>query len=203
MVLKEIISRRSILAFDSKPIPDQQLVSLFEAARWAPSSFNEQPWRFIIAKRDNEAQFMKMVSCVNDWNEVWASKAAVLLICIARLNATDQDIPNKHALYDLGLAVGNLSVQATSMDLHMRQMAGFHPEIAIEKYHIPAGYEPVCMIALGYQGDAGKLPENLKRKENFPRIRKPLSDLVFEDEFGLSSSLVKKGESAEPDNDQA
>jgi len=192
MILKEIISRRSIRAFDSRPVPDELLVSLFEAARWAPSSFNEQPWRFMISKKENEEQFHKMLSCITDHNRVWASNAAALLICIARLHATDQNIPNRHAYYDLGLAVGNLSLQATSLNLYMRQMAGFHPEIAVEKYHIPSGYEPVSMIALGYQGDAGSLPENLRMKEEFPRVRKPLSELVFEEEFGLSSRLVKK-----------
>jgi len=196
MVLKEIVSRRSIRAFDARPVPIDLLISLFEAARWAPSSLNEQPWRFIIARRENSAQFEKMLSCTNERNKIWAATASVLIICIARLHVTDRNIPNKYAYYDLGLAVGNLSVQATSVDLHMRQMGGFHPEIAVKQYGIPEGFEPVCMIALGFRGDAENLPESLREKEQSPRIRKPLHDLVFEDSFGHASALVnqiKKG----------
>jgi nitroreductase len=191
MILKEISSRRSIRAFDPRPVEPNLLVNLFEAARWAPSSFNEQPWRFMIARKENAGEFEKMLSCLTDKNKEWASNAAVLLICISKMVATEKNIPNNHALYDLGLAVGNLSVQATSMNLYMRQMAGFHPENAVKIYSIPEAFQPVSMIALGYQGDAGNLSEALRSRENFPRIRKPLDEIVFEEKFGDPSPLVK------------
>lgn len=189
-ILKEISSRRSIRAFDSRMVSDEILLNLFEAARWAPSSFNEQPWRFIFSRKEHGGAFEKMLGCLNERNREWAAEAAVLLLCIAKLHATEREVPNKHAYYDLGLAVGNLSVQATSMDLFMRQMAGFHPETARSMYSIPDGFDPVSIIALGYQGDSEKLPEALRKREKNPRIRKPLQDLVFEDSFGNSSKII-------------
>jgi len=192
MILKQITDRESIRAFDPRPIPDELLVSLFEAARWAPSSYNEQPWRFLIAKKENPDRFTAMLSCINDRNRVWAANAAVLIICIARLHATERNIPNRHAYYDLGLAVGNLSVQATNVNIFMRQMAGFHPEAAASAYLIPDGFEPVSMIAMGFRGDTGSLPASLQEREKFPRVRKPLSELVFDDVFGKASDLISK-----------
>lgn len=191
MVLKEILLRRSIRSFDSRNVEDDVLQSLFEAARWAPSSFNEQPWRFILAKKQDVEQFNLMLSCVNENNREWASGAAVLIICITGLFATKSNLKNKHALYDLGLAVGNLSVQATSVNLFMRQMAGFDPLKAGIIYHIPVEYEPVSMIALGYRLDQELLSEDLRKKENYPRVRKPLNDLVFEDKFGRISAAIQ------------
>ena len=199
MILKEISSRRSIRAFDPKAVPDNLLRSLFEAARWAPSSANEQPWRFMVAKKENKAEFELMLSCINDRNRVWASSAAVLLICMTRLYMTEKNFPNKHAYYDLGLAVGNLSVQATSMNLFMRQMGGFHPEKAVSVYSIPNDFDPVSMIALGFNGDAETLPEALREREKYPRVRKPLRDLVFEKTFGGPSPVVEEKPYGKPD----
>ena len=176
---KDIYARRSPLAYSNTPIEPEKINALFEAARWAPSSFNEQPWRFIYALKEEPAEFETFVDCLIEGNRIWAQNAPMLVLSVARMVFIRNNKPNKHAFHDVGLAVGNLLLQATSMGLMVHQMGGYSIEKVKKSLTIPDGFEPVAVMAIGYPGNMDHLPENLKNRETQPRIRKPLDDLVF------------------------
>ena len=192
MIHKFISERKSIRAFADKPIDDEILIKLFEAARWAPSSMNEQPWRFIVSPKDKKNSFEKTLSCLNESNQVWAKYAAVLIVVLAKTNFSDKHVPNIHAFHDVGLAVGNISFQATASNLFIHQMGGIDKEKIRLLFEIPSEYEIVSVIAGGYKGDHGMLPENLQWRESMPRMRKNLDDLIFSDTFGKKCSSLNK-----------
>ena len=179
----DLVRRRwSPRAFADRPVEPEKLCSLLEAARWAASSYNEQPWCFLLATRDEPEAFQKMVGCLVEGNATWASKAPVLMLSVAKLAFARNGKPNRHAEHDVGLAAGNLSLQATALDLFVHQMAGFHADKARAAFDIPEGYEPVAMIAVGYGRDEdGSLS---------PRVRKPLSEFVFSGAWGQASPIV-------------
>ncbi len=172
--------RWSPRAFSDRPLTPDILKAIVEAARWAPSSFNEQTWRFLLATKESPEAYEKLLNCLMEPNRVWAKDAPVLILVAAKLNFSHNGKPNRHALHDVGLSVGNLTVQATSMDLILHQMAGFYVDKAREEFGISAEYEPVSILVLGYHGDANILPESLAEKESAERTRKPLSEVVFE-----------------------
>lgn len=178
-----IKNRWSPRAFSGERLTDDQVNSMFEAARWAPSSFNEQPWRFIYAKREDEIGFNKILSCLVESNQEWAKNASLLVLTVARLNYTHNSRANNYALYELGQAVANLAVQATSMDLYLHQMAGFSEEKAIAEFSIPADFKAVTVIALGAMGDFQTLSEELQKRELSHRSRKPVSAFSASDTF--------------------
>jgi nitroreductase len=182
-----LATRYSPRVFAARPVEEAKLQSLFEAARWAASSSNQQPWRFIVTRRGTEA-FTRLVACLRPGNQRWAPAAPVLILSVAKTQLEPSgDKPareNAYAWHDLGLAVGNLSVQATALGLALHQMGGFDKEAAREAFGIPDGYAPVSVIALGYPGDPASLPEDLRARELAPRTRKPLEELVFEGDFG-------------------
>jgi len=181
--LHELLSRRwSPRAFSPRPVERTTLTQLFEAARWAPSSYNAQPWSFIVATRDDAEGYTRLLGTLMDANREWAQQAPVLILAVAKLDFDHIARPNRHAFYDLGQAVAHLSVQATAVDLYLHQMGGFDPNAARELFAIPAGYEPVAVMAVGYQ-DAPP-PDATKRK------RKPLTDFVFSGSWGKASSIV-------------
>jgi nitroreductase len=181
--IHDLIKRRwSPRAFSEKPVEKKKLLSLLEAARWAASSFNEQPWRFILATKEDKAEYDKLFSVMVEGNQAWAIQAPVLMLTVAKLQFALNQKPNRHAFHDVGLAMGNFSLQATEMGLFVHQMAGFSVEKARELFAIPADAEPVAMVAIGYPGAANTLPEKLREKEKEPRRRKPLKDLVY---FGI------------------
>jgi nitroreductase len=179
-----INDRKSTRAFSNEAISDDVLVTLFEAARLAPSSMNEQPWRFILAKKDDKESFERMLECLKETNSSWAKHAAVLILTVAKKIHTSFDKPNAYAWHDVGLAIGNLSLQAMSMNIFMRQMGGFYPEVARKNFDIPDYFEPVSIIALGYKGDPELLPPTLQDKEFKSRTRLPLTELVYKNSFG-------------------
>lgn len=187
-----ISNRKSIRAFDPQPMNDETVYQLFEAARWAPSAFNEQPWRFIIARRETEAEFQKMLEVLSPSNRNWAMNGSVLILTIAKLNSSHNNLPNRHALHDVGLSVGNLSVQATSMGLSLHQMGGFDSVKAKEFYEIPEGYEPISIIIVGFPGNIELLPEALRLRELKERVRMPVEDIVFSGTFGKGESILNK-----------
>ena len=152
--------RWSPRAFDARPIEPEKLRSLFEAARWAPSSFNDQPWRFIVGTKDDPATFKRILESLVEVNQAWAKNAAVLILAVAKLKFDHSGESNRHAFHDVGLAVGNLIVQATDLGLGVHQMAGFSPQKAREHFHIPEGYDPVSVLAIGYPGDPASLPDH-------------------------------------------
>jgi len=186
-VLKERWSPR---AFDDREPDDDTLRSVFEAARWAASSFNGQPWRFIVARRGT-ALFDRIVETLIGFNQAWAPSAPVLAVATARTTFEHNGKPNAHAWHDIGLAMGNLSAQATQMGLHLHMMAGFKAEPLREALGVPDGFDIVHVTALGYLGSADSLPENMAESERAPRTRKPLDEWVFGDTWGEAASFTQ------------
>ena len=189
--IHELLRRRwSPRAFSDRRVDPAIMRSLLEAARWAPSSYNEQPWSFIVATKDDPVEFGRLLSCLVEGNIQWAQHAPVLMVSVARLSFEDDGKPNRHAFHDVGLAVANLIVQATALGLVVHQMAGILPDKIRKLYGIPEGYEAVAGIALGYPGDPQSLPEGLRKRELAPRERKPLTEFVFSGSWGQTSPLV-------------
>jgi nitroreductase len=188
-----IRERWSPRAFSAEPVPESAIDSLLEAARWAPSSSNEQPWHFILASRNGDPEgHSRIVSVLVPFNQAWASKAPLLAISVARLDSTSGE-PNKWALYDTGQAVAQLAIQATAMGISVHQMAGFDPTLARERLGIPDGYEPVTAIAIGYRGDPQELSPKLQAREAAPRVRRPAREWAFEGRWGRP-----RGDAPEP-----
>lgn len=189
--IHELIARRwSPRAFSEQPVEPTKLRSLFEAARWAPSCNNAQPWRFLIATNDRPEDYRRLLDCLVDGNRKWAQCAPVLILSVAKL-AFDDGSPNRHALHDVGLATENLALQATALGLAAHPMAGFHIDKARKDLAIPDGYEPVAMIAVGYPGDPGVLPDRLRDRELAPRSREALTNLVYGGSWGATSSFIE------------
>lgn len=190
--IHDLIARRwSPRAFDEQPIEPDKLKSLFEAARWAPSSNNEQPWRFIIGTKETPSDHDRLLACLVEGNRKWAFRAPVLILSVASLNFEDDGKLNRHAFHDTGMAVENLVLQATALGLQVHQMAGFNVEKARATCLIPTGFDPVAMVAVGYPGDPAVLPDYLREREMKPRERQPIADFVFSTKWGQSSSLVR------------
>lgn len=178
--LNEIIkNRRSPVIFSDKIIENEIIDLLFEAARWAPSSMNEQPWRFIFATRDDNNAFEKLFNCLLEGNKPWNKNIPLLILGIAKLNFDYKNRVNAHAKYDLASAVANLTYQANSMDLWVHQMGGFDAEKAKSKFNIPDGFEPMVMLSVGYIGNLENADEKLLKRDQAERKRKPLDELVF------------------------
>ncbi|MBD1844769.1 nitroreductase family protein [Cyanobacteria bacterium FACHB-63] len=183
-------NRWSPLAFSDRPVEPEKLRSALEAARWAASSFNEQPWSFIVATKDNPTEFDRLLGCLAEGNQEWAKSAPVLMISVAKLNFEKNGSENRHAFHDVGAAEANLAAQATALGLYVHQMAGFDVAKAKELYSIPQGYEPVDAIALGYLGDPHQLSDRLQQRLSAPRSRKPFKDFVFTGRWQQSSNLI-------------
>jgi nitroreductase len=184
--------RWSPRAFDSRAVEPEKLRSLFEAARWAASCFNAQPWFFIVATKDDPENYQRVLDCFVELNRGWARNAPVIGFSVARLNFEHNGQPNRHALHDVGNAAANLSLEAAHLGLQVHQMAGIDPEKARRTFGVPEGYEVVAGLALGYPGDPQSLPEALRQREVGPRERKPLDSFVFSGNWGQSSPLVTK-----------
>ena len=175
--------RKSLRAYSDRRVESDKLRRIFEAARWAPSASNEQPWRFIVATSDNTEEHARVLSAIKEGNQTWAKLAPVLIITTAaKVRADGRE--NRHAFHDVGQAVAHLSVQALEEGLYLRQMGGFDPDKARELLGIPDDIEPVTAIALGYPGDPENLPDQLREREAAPRTRKPLSEIVFVGKWG-------------------
>ncbi len=177
--IHENIKRRwSPRAFANKAIEDETIFSLLEAARWAPSSFNEQPWRFIYATKGSQ-DYDKILSSINEFNRSWASKAPVLIVGLAKHTFSQNEKVNRHAWYDLGAAIAHLTFEATSRDIYLHQMAGFSPEAISSSFNVDEDLNPVVALALGYLGEADQLPEKLAERELMPQQRKSLKELII------------------------
>lgn len=190
--LHELIRERwSPRAFADRSVEPEKILSLLEAARWAPSSSNEQPWSYLIATKNQPEEFSRLSSCLVDSNVVWAKRAPLLLLAVASLKFSRTGKPNRHHGHDVGLANENLVLQAQSMGLAAHQMAGFVVERARSLYGIPEEQEPLTMIAVGYPGELADLSEELRTREESPRSRKPLESFVFTGKWGQSAALVR------------
>lgn len=191
--IHELLSERwSPYAFQDRPVSDADLRSLFEAARWAASSYNEQPWTYIVATQENPDPFQQLLSCLVEGNQVWAKNAPVLALGIVSLKFSRNQKDNRAAVHDLGLATSNLVVEATARGLVVHQMIGILPDKAREVYGIPDGFEAWTAMAIGYLGDPMMLPERLQERDQMPRQRKPLDQFVFSGTWGTPSSMVAK-----------
>ncbi len=189
--IHELLRRRwSPYAYSERSVAPEILVSLLEAARWAPSSYNEQPWAFIVATKENPEEFARLLSCLVPGNQEWAQQVPVLMLSVAKLNFDRGGRPNPHAWHDVGLAAMSLVVEAMAHGLYVHQMAGIVPERARELYAIPEGWEAVAGIAIGYHGEAPSLPEKLRQRDSAPRSRKPLEQMVFTGRWSDPSPLV-------------
>jgi nitroreductase len=179
----DVIQRRwSPRAFDpGREVSEADLGRLFEAARWAPSSGNEQPWRFIVTTPTGSPEaFASLAGSMNERNQAWALAAPVLILVAVRTTIERTGNANAHAWYDTGQAVGFLSLQATEMGLSTRQMAGFNHDLARAACAVPAPFEPVVLVAVGYAGDPDVLTVPVHREtETQPRQRRPISDFVY------------------------
>ena len=194
--IHDLIARRwSPRAFADRPVPAAALRQLFEAARWAASCFNAQPWLYLVATREHPAEYKKMLDCLVEFNQGWAKAAPVLAISVAQLKFQHNGEPNRHAQHDVGAASISLALQATALGLAVHQMGGFDAQRARQTYGIPAEYEPVAAIAIGYPGDPASLPDELRKRETAPRTRKPVSEFVFSGAWGQKAPFVSGGAS--------
>ena len=191
--IHDLIGHRwSPRAFDSRPVEPEKLRSLFEAARWAASSYNAQPWYFIVATKNDPENYKKVLECFVEFNQGWAKSAPVVVLSVAGHKMPHDGSQNRHAFHDVGQAAANLALQATALGLQVHQMAGIIPDKARQNFSIPADFEAVAGIALGYPGDPMTLPEGrLRDQETGARQRKPASDFVFTGKWGQVSPIVK------------
>lgn len=190
-ILDVVHNRWSPAIYSPQPVEPDKLLSILEAARWAPSSFHAQPWSFLVARKEEPREFARMLSCLVPGNVVWAQHVPVLMISVAKLRFDHDGSPNRHAFHDTGIATGFLMLEATALGLLAHGMAGFDPDKARELYGIPESHEAVAAIGLGYPGDESGAPEEL-RKRNQRRPRRTLDQFVFAGRWGQVSPLVSR-----------
>lgn len=172
-----ITNRYSPYVYEDRAVSPDDLKALFEAARWSASSFNEQPWRYIVVTRENAVEYDRLLSCLMEGNQEWARRAPVLALGVIKTSFTRNDKPNRVALHDLGAASASLTLEATSRGIAVHQMGGILPDKAREVYAVPEGYEVVTGIAIGYAGAPDD--SNLGQRDSTPRKRRPLAEFVF------------------------
>ena len=182
-IIEVIRNRRSRRAFADQPVEKEKIASLFEAARWAPSSVNEQPWIYLYATKEQPDLWGKIFTTLTEGNKVWVKNVPLLIASFVRTNFIRNDRPNAAARYDLGGANAFLSLQATHLGLNVHQMGGFDPEKLVANLNVPMIYEPVIILAVGYPGEIESLPENLQLRERAPRERYVQQEFVMNNPF--------------------
>lgn len=192
------LNRWSPRAFSSEPVDDQTLMSIFEAARWAASSFNEQPWRFLMAR--SEAEREKFLSFLAPSNQMWAKHAPVLLLIVSKKTFTHNNQPNKTYHFDAGTASGYLALQASLKGLYAHGMAGFDAQRASQVLGIPEDFEPLAAYAIGYRGETESLPEELRKREQ-PSERRPVSESLMEGRFRHSTEVKAEADTKNETDD--
>jgi nitroreductase len=189
-ILETLRQRWSPRAFSEQPVEKEKLQRIFEAARWAPSSMNEQPWRFIVGHKGDKS-WQRIYETLVEWNQKWAGKAPVLIMNLGKTTFTYKGRPNATYHYDTGQAVSMMSTEAQNQGLYTHQMGGFSKEEAVRLLNIPEDFEPISVTALGYYGEADALPEDMYKSEVSPRKRNPIDSMVFSGSFGQVSGLFK------------
>ncbi len=179
-----IAERWSPAGFAERAVEPELIRSLLEAARWAPSAYNEQPWAYIVAARREPEAFAAMLDCLVPPNQVWAQHAAVLMIGLARTTLRENGRPNRHALHDLGQASALLTMQATAHGLQVHQMGGIRHAAIAERYRVPPDVEIVTALAVGYPGGLGRLPDGVALRDRTPRTRRPQGAFAFAEVWG-------------------
>ncbi|MBL8251879.1 MAG: nitroreductase family protein [Candidatus Competibacter sp.] len=185
--IADLIARRwSPRAIDpAKPVSREQLLALLEAARWAPSCFGDEPWRYLVWDRRRDPDgWRQAFECLAEGNQLWVQNAPLLLLSVAAPAFAHNQQPNRWARHDTGAASENLCLQATALGLVAHQMAGFNADQAKARFTIPADYDCMAMIAVGHPAPAESLPDELRRTELAPRKRKPLNQIAFEGNWG-------------------
>jgi nitroreductase len=190
-ILDLFAERWSPRAFSDRRVAPEKIQRMLEAARWTMSSFNEQPWRYVIASRhDDPAAYERLLGCLNEFNQKWARHAPVLMMSFCKTTFSRNGDPNQCAPHDVGAASAALTFQATAMDLYVHQMAGIRKDVIRETYDVPEDVEPMAGLAVGYLGDPDVLPPGQQESERTPRSRKPLDEFVFGEEWETSADLV-------------
>lgn len=183
--IHELISKRwSPYGFADRDVAESDLAALFEAARWAASSYNEQPWRYIVARRGEGEEFARVLSCLVEANQAWARSAPVLALGIAATRFARNDRPNKAALHDLGAASAQLTLEATHRGLLVHQMIGIDPDRAREVYDLPENVEALTGLAIGHPAAPDAVPDPFRERDTTARTRRTLSESVFTGEWG-------------------
>ena len=179
-----MVQRWSPRAFTPRPLPRAQILTLLDAARWAASSFNQQPWHLLVATMEDEERFAQLLDCLVPGNQVWARNASLLIITVTKRTFDHNGKPNVCAEHDIGLFAGQLVLQATALGLATHQMAGIEADKIRAVYGVPEGYDPLTGIAVGYPGDPDSLPDDLREMELEARTRRPFDAFVFADGWG-------------------
>ncbi|MDF1548121.1 MAG: nitroreductase family protein [Bacteroidales bacterium] len=175
--------RWSPRSFADTEIPKGKIYSMFEAASWAASSRNEQPWRFIYGLKGEGENYKKIIDTLVSWNQKWAKTAPMLVVGVAKLNSDYHNKPNEYAHYDLGQAVAAMSLQAISDGIYVHQMGGFEKDKVRNSFKMSDNYEPMVAIAVGYLGQPEDLPDDMRELEEKPRTRYELNRLIFNGDF--------------------
>lgn len=183
MVLEIIKNRWSPYSFSGKPVENYKLKAILEAAGYAPSSMNEQPWVFIMTTREEPDMFSRVIDILDDGNRVWAKNAYALIVSLSRMRYLYKDRSNRYAFYDTGMAVSNMLLQATSMNLYIHQMGGFSAEKARQHFRLGEGIEPIAVMAVGYIGEGTGLSEELLERDKKRRPRKNISEYAFRNDL--------------------
>jgi nitroreductase len=190
-ILPVIQERWSPYAFEPRAIEREKLLSCLEAARWAPSSYNEQPWTFILAERTEAEAFAKLLGCLVEGNQAWAKNAGALLITVVAKLFTKNGKPNRAAEHDIGLAAGHMVLQATALGLQGHQMIGIEPAKVRAGYNVPDDHEPLTAIALGYPAAVSPgTSEAIAQRDLARRMRKPLSEIIISGGLGRAANLT-------------
>jgi nitroreductase len=181
---KLIKERWSPRSFIEKQISNDEMSTLIEAARWAPSARNSQPWRYIIALKEDTTTWERLFDCLVDFNKEWVKNASAIVLAVVQKKSSSGNIL-PHAWYDLGLSVANLTFQANSLGIYVRNMGGFSPTKAIDNFSITENFEPVVMLALGYPGNFDKLEPGLVVPRGNERERRKFDGIVYNGDWKL------------------
>jgi nitroreductase len=176
----QIRNRWSPRNYSQQTISESDILKLFEAARWAASSRNSQPWRFIYAHLRDNVTWPKLFDCLSESNKVWVEKAPILVLALVQKTDVKTGSIQKHSWYDLGLAIGNLTYQANSMGIYLRNMGGFDSGKAISNFDIPEMFEPVVMFTLGFPGEIENQNSEFLVPTGENRVRRNLSQLIYQ-----------------------
>jgi nitroreductase len=179
LILEIIQERWSPYAFSSAPVEEFKLKAMFEAAGYAPSCNNEQPWQFVYATQDEKDVFNDFTGFLSDTNKIWAKNAYALVISMARKKFSQSGRTNRWAFHDTGMAVSNLLMQALALDVYVHQMGSYSLERVKEYFKLNDDIEPVTMMAVGYLGDGSDLLPELLKKDESRRPRKSITEFVF------------------------
>lgn len=189
-VLPVLVERWSPYVFEPRSVEREKLLSCLEAARWAPSSYNEQPWTFILAERSDSREFARMLECLVEANRAWAQNAGALLLGIVSKLFVKNGKPNRAAEHDLGLAASNMVLQAAALGLQGHQMIGIEPAKVRATFNVPEGHEPLTAVAIGYPATVqSSTTDPIAQRDVTRRLRKPLSEIIIVGAWGQPAKL--------------